>query len=142
MVQLDTDRLNEKPFELDLKLPPEILVSQVIEKIENLMAASFEEGFLKNCRERILFAIAVDELECWLLPLFYADKSASVTNNCLYKLNIQLAKQKQTTINPQAKNPKHYDQFSRPFCKIKTLRDAAAKNPSLGIFTRTLPSMA
>lgn len=138
VVQLDTDRLNEKPFELDLKLPPETLVDQVVEKIEGLMVASFEDGFLESYRDRILFAVAVDELECWLLPLFYEDKNASATNNCLHKLNTQLAKQKQTAINPQAKNPKHYDQLSRPFCRLKSLRAASSKNPSFQIFMANL----
>lgn len=143
IVQIDTDCLHEKPFELDLKQLPDTLVSQTVEKIEALIAASFQDEFLHNYRNRILFAIAVDELECWLLPLVYDDKeNASSTNNCLHKLNAQLARNKMMTINPKGKNPKYYDQLSRDFCKPKRLKDAAGKNPSLGIFIRALPTQA
>ena len=138
VVQIDTDCLNEKPFELDLKLTPEDLVNQVIEKLEGLMLTSFGEEFLDDCRKKVLFAIAVDELECWLLPLFYSDKTASATNNCLHKLNNQLRKKNQAAINPQAKNPKHYDQLSRSFCKRKLLYAASSKNPSFQIFIENL----
>jgi len=138
VVQMDTDRLNEKPFELDLKCPPETLVSQVVSRLESLMETSFEADFLKKYRSRMLFAIAVDELECWLLPLFYSDKNTAATNNCLHKLNMQLAKQKQPTINPKAKSPKHYDQLSRPFCRVKKLQDAASQNPSFQMFVENL----
>ena len=140
VVQIDTDRLNEKPFELDLKLPTANLVNQVIEKIESMIEASFEVGFWGNYREKILFAVAVDELECWLLPLFYRDENAKAVNNCLHKLNKQLRSNKQTAINPQAKNRRYYEQLSRPFCKPRVLKSAALKNPSLGIFVQALPA--
>ncbi|MFN0215781.1 MAG: phage tail protein [Saprospiraceae bacterium] len=139
VVQIDTDCLHEKPFELDLKNPVQSLVNQVIGKMESLITDSFEKGFWETYHEKILFAVAVDELECWLLPLFYADKNAAATNNCLHKLNTQLAKNKHSTINPHAKGPKQYDKLSRPLCKPKGLRSAAAKNPSLGIFIQALP---
>ena len=142
IVQIDTDCLHEKPFELDVKQAPEVLVSQVVEKIEALIEEAFQSSFVDQYRKKILFAVAVDELECWLLPLFYSDKNASATNNCLYKLNTQLAKDKRLTITPSSKHPKYYDQLSGPFCKPKQLKQAAAKNPSLGIFINTLQAQA
>lgn len=140
IVQIDTDCLHEKPFELNLKQLPEVLVNQVVEKMERLIGESFQADFVDEYRKKILFVVAVDELECWLLPLFYEDQNGSATNNCLHKLNAQLRKDKRPVINPNSKNPKYYDQLSGPFCKPKQLKRAADKNPSLGIFVKTLPA--
>ncbi len=140
IVQIDTDRLNEKPFELNLQQSVETLVNQVVEKLEAAIAAGFKEGGFEKYRTRIVYAVSVNELECWLLPLFYADKTAASTSNCLYKLNQQLGKKKLHTINPNSKNPKYYDQLSRNFCKPKILKQAAEKNPSFGIFVSALPN--
>jgi hypothetical protein len=57
----------------------------------------------------------------------------------LHKLNTELRKKNQLAINPGAKNPKYYNTLSMPFCKNKTLLNAAAQNPSLGIFVSLLP---
>ncbi len=55
VVQIDTDCLHEKPFELDLKIAPENLVNQVVEKIKNLIIDSFETGFWETYQQKILF---------------------------------------------------------------------------------------
>lgn len=140
VVQIDTDRLSEKPFSLDLKQPVETLVNQVIENMEAAIRNVFGDDFLHNYRTRLLFAVSVNEIECWLLPLFYTDKTASATNNCLYKLNKRLARQKERPINPENKNAdsKRYDQLSRAFCKPKNLSVASGKNPSFNIFINSL----
>ena len=41
---------------------------------------------------RIIFAICINEIECWLLPLYYSDNNRCMTNNCIYTLNQALAK--------------------------------------------------
>lgn len=138
IIQIDTDRLNEVPFSLNLNQPVETLVPAVVEKFEALMHAAFDENFLAQYRERILFAVAVNEIECWLLPLYFSAPKASATNGCLFKLNEQLNKEKKRIINPNAKQPRQYDEVSSPFCKNKILILASAKNPSFHIFLETL----
>jgi len=110
----------------------------VIEKFEAFMQTAFDDDFQTKYRQKILFAVAVDEIECWLLPLYYQDKTASATNSCLHKLNTRLGKEKEKIIAPKSKQPRHYDQLSSPFCKNKTLIPASAKNPSFHIFLETL----
>lgn len=138
IIQIDTDRLNEKPFELHLGESVETLVEQVVEQFEQLMTLSFGVKFLVDHRARILFAVAVNEIECWLLPLFFSDKTASATNNCLFKLNQQLSSRKEKPISSKGKVVRQYEQLSRAFCKPKNLVVAAQKNSSLGIFSRNL----
>lgn len=138
IIQIDSDRLNEKPFELNLAQPVEILIEQAVQQFEQLIILAFGVEFLTDHRMRIIFAIAVNEIECWLLPLLFSDKTASATNNCLFKLNQQLSTRKEKPIHPKAKAVRQYEQLSRDFCKPKSLVVAAQKNPSLGIFSRNL----
>jgi hypothetical protein len=138
IIQIDTDRLNEVPFELNLNQSVETLVAAVVEKFEALLLTSFDDGFLVQYRDKILFAVAVNEIECWLLPLYFTDSKASATNNCLHKLNTILRKRDEVAINPADKKYKYYNQLSTPFCKNKNLIPASAKNPSFHIFLETL----
>lgn len=138
IIQIDTDRLNEKPFELNLSQSVETLVGQVVQQFEQLMSLSFGAEFIAEHHARILFAIAVNEIECWLLPLFFTNKTASSTNNCLFKLNQQLSSRNEKPIPPKAKAVRQYDRLSSDFCKPKVLAAAAQKNPSLGIFIGSL----
>lgn len=134
VVQIDTDRLFEQPFNLDLNQPVETLVSQVIEKIEESMRGAFEKDFLEKYRSKILFAVAVNEIECWLLPLYYQDQTSIGMRGCLGKLNDKLRKEKEHIVNPDNKVPQRYDQLSRPLLKHKTFLITAEKNPSFQIF--------
>ena len=141
IIQIDTDRLNEVPFELNLNQSVETLVAAVVEKFEVLLSTAFDDDFLVQYREKILFAVAVNEIECWLLPLYYtdyADKKAAATNNCINNLNTILRKRNEKAINPADKKYKYYDQLSSPFCKNKNLIPASSKNPSFHIFLEAL----
>lgn len=104
------------------------------------MGQSFGTEFMAKYRTKILFAVAVDEIECWLLPIFFTNKSASATNNCLFKLNQQLGSRNEKTINPNNKSVRQYDGLSNDFCKPKKLAAASQKNPSLGLFVENLKS--
>ncbi len=137
VVQIDTDRLFEKPFELDISLPVDELVVQVIMKFENLMQGSFGQEFFEKFHSKILFAVAVNEIECWLLPLFYSDNNAAATSSCLDRLNRQLRKNNE---KPVEKKHNRYDRLSRPFCKRKKLVEASSRNPSFKIFMDRLRS--
>jgi hypothetical protein len=91
-------------------------------------------------RNRIIFAIAVHELECWLLPLYYDDKRKASTVGCLGKLNQQL-KTKGFTIDPNAKNlHKYYDGIAKLYWKRrKEFATLYVANPSLKQFIDSLP---
>ena len=138
IIQVDTDRLNEKPFELNLSQTVEVLVEHVVQQFEQLMSLAFGSEFIAEHRARILFAVAVNEIECWLLPLFFTDKTMWATNNCLFKLNQQLSRRNEKPIPPNAKAVRQYERLSRDFCKSRVLAAAAQKNPSLSLFIGNL----
>lgn len=136
IIQIDTDRLFEKPFELNLDQSVEALVGQVIQKFEDLMNKAFGTDFFEIYRSRILFAVAVNEIECWLLPLYYSDKNAGATSTCLERLNRQLRKNNERPITE--KKYGRYDDLSGRFCKPQHLSAASEKNPSFKIFVDKL----
>ena len=132
VIQIDTDVCENLHFDVKQtdesgkKLIPEILVEKVKSKFEQIIVKEFGQDFLQNHQDRILFAISVDEIECWLLPLYYTDNTKSKTNNCNHKLHQKAGKFE--------KNYNDYDKISREFRKTKTLMKTYQENSSLKIF--------
>lgn len=136
VVQIDTDCSHHKHFDVPPKNGETIeqFIERIVAKFDGLMLNSFGEAFFEMYQKRILFAISVDEIECWLLPLYCSDKARSSVNNCLHKLNQVLMKNKKEAINPSRKEPRVYEKLSRDFCKHKILKSHYAQNPSLKYF--------
>jgi hypothetical protein len=138
VIQIDTDVSEHTHYdikqtdEFGKKLFPEVLVKKVREKFEQIIANEFGQDFLEKYQDRILFAISVDEIECWLLPLYYTDKTKSKTNNCDHKLHQKAGKFE--------KNYNDYEKISKDFRKSKTLMKAYQENPSLKIFVESVLS--
>lgn len=136
VIHLDTDRSYEKNFDVP-KIPTENIqsfVARVKEKITKVIQSNVEEYIYIQIVPRIIFAIAVDEIECWLLPLYYDDKIQSSTNNCLYKLS-----QKLPTHNIILKKERRvYERISKDLMKQKKLFQAYPKNPSFELFVEDL----
>ena len=96
VVQIDTDRCDDPSFGIrrtDEKNEPrtdEEIYNDIIARLLQEVDKDFYEGN----RNRIIFAIGFDEIECWFLPLFYSDKRACATTGCIGKINQELAKGK------------------------------------------------
>ncbi len=83
----------------------------------------------------VLKNITINALECWLLPLYYADNTKAATTNCLFKLNQQLAKNNEKTIPKDKKGAiPVYKKIAKPYLKNKILMDKYSQNPSFKIF--------
>lgn len=136
VIQIDTDVSEQTHYDVKQtdesgkKLLPEILVENVKSKFEQIIVDEFGQEFLQNHQDRILFAISVDEIECWLLPLYYTDNTTSKTNNCDHKLHQKAGKFE--------KNYPDYDKISKDFRKSKTLMKLYPMNPSLKIFVESV----
>ena len=132
VIQIDTDVSEHTHYDIKQtdesgkKLIPAVLVEKVKEKFEQIIVKEFGQDFLQNHQDRILFAISVDEIECWLLPLYYADNIKSKSNNCDFKLHEKAGKFE--------KKSNDYDKISKDFRKSKTLLKMYQENPSLKIF--------
>ncbi len=144
VVQIDTDCCQEIGYEVspldgqNRKLTPEFLVAKVEERLKNVISIGVETNkllsvseFWENYGHRLLFAISVDAIECWLLPLHLEGKFRADTNNCLKKLDKKGTKLWNKQVNV-------YEKASRDYSKHKTLMKLYAENPSLKLFVEKL----
>lgn len=107
-----------------------------VEMVERV--ASFLRGIIgpKDCEfygDKIIFAICVHEIECWLLPLWDPER-ADKCKGCLKALNRALSKADQDGINPQGKTSRPYEAASKGYRKRADLLEKGRQNPSLAIF--------
>jgi hypothetical protein len=143
VIHIDTDVQDEPGFDVlrrekgkELSAPER--VARVIEKIKSYIDATFYEAN----RHRIQFAVAVDAIECWLLPLLYTRKKAAKTTGCLEAANQALRKANENALSAGDKKfIRAYDEASRGYVKRKTLIKLRNKNPSLALFVNSLDNL-
>ena len=138
IIQIDSDCSNEKHFEVPKTdgEKVEFFVERIRKRFQSVISESNGREEYDRIAERIIFAIAVNSIECWLLPLVYNDKTQGATDNCLFKLNKKLPDG--SKINPSKKDKRIYQKISKDFIKTKTLQKAFPQNPSLKIFVESL----
>jgi hypothetical protein len=132
VIQVDTDKSFELPFDVaheqnGKKLSVQELIENVKERFKKSFESAFGVDFFPNHSHRILFAIAVHETECWLLPLHYLkEKEGGSIKNCYETLNKK--------VKGLQKTYKIYDALSDDFTTPKKLEKASQANPSFKIF--------
>ncbi len=139
IIQIDTDvsdDYNIPKLDENGEFTPQHLIEKVIEKFRGASG----DDFYSNNIEKIIFAISVHSIECWLLPLYYDTdkKKKSQVKNCLKALNPQVDKKHKFRID--AKNPEYYRIISEPYRKHKVLMKHYAENPSLKTFIEEIQS--
>jgi len=133
IIQIDTDIAEE--FGCSLNQSVEEIIKSVIEKIVEKIDS--KELFYQENREKILFAISVHSLECWILPIYESNKKEKIIG-CEDKLKKAVAKvSKKLKVD---KNYKNYDKLSQNFLKYKELIKISSKNISFQIFIHSLPA--
>lgn len=117
---------------------PMALRAVVIEQLVEWMGRDFCASY----GDRILFAVAVDAVECWLLPLIAKEQKAQAkTAGCLKAANRALTRLRQRPLSDEDGKNKEicaYRQASRPYLKRKTLMSLGVRNPSLAAFLEEL----
>ncbi len=139
IIQIDTDVSEEVGYDIPKladgrEFSPEQLIRRVGEKFKGLIGEDFYEQY----GGRIIFAISVHSIECWLLPLYYTDNRKSKVKNCLDTLNQRLQSVEGFRINPANKNIGYYNNVSGKYGKHKILMASRKENPSLKIFVEEL----
>jgi hypothetical protein len=144
IIHIDTDVQEEPGFDVprregEKELPLLERVARVIDRLKKDIDTTF---YLGN-EHRFLFAIAVDSIECWLLPLLYSDKKkAAKTTGCLEAANKALRKADEDALSAgDNKFVRAYEKASRGYFKRKTLMKVRNKNPSLELFIRQLDAL-
>ena len=138
VIQIDTDVSEKHPSygiphrDESGERSPEQLIAAVCAKLISLM----DEAFYRKYQRKIIFAVCVHSIECWLLPIYYHDGRKEKTVNCLQSLNEKLIQQLGFSID--SKDTKYYDTAAKRYSKSKELKAHWAHNPSLKHFVTSL----
>lgn len=136
VIQIDADVCDDPAFGvarhgLDL--------DELIAAVTAKLVSCLDRDFYSNHADRFIFAIAVDEIECWLLPLLFdtnESAKAAKTTGCLeaasYKLRTQL--KRPPLKQGDHKNLRAYEAESKPYRKRAKLLQHGGRNPSLASF--------
>lgn len=134
IVQIDTDTCELANYDVKrnkadgtLKTDEE-LYYDICERILKNIDLKKHEQF----KDRIIFAICFDETECWLLPIYYTDKTKCNKNNCLFKLNQKVTAQNLSAIPEKDKNSpeavKTYNAILKNIKKVKDITNCSQYN--------------
>lgn len=94
VIQIDTDACAQVNYDVNIydennqKVADDILYERVRGRLLKDLSTEIQTKYA----DRILFAICINETECWLLPLYYENdaKKRCATTNCIYILNQRL----------------------------------------------------
>lgn len=148
IIQLDTDVSEQDGFNVAQTFinsdgeQENLTVEELIQKVQERIASEIDKAVYERFKDRIFFAICVDSIECWLLPIFFSDgdKKAIKTQGCFNALNRQLEKTNNKRISI-SKPARRYAEVSQSYSKKKVLFKKGAQNPSLKIFLDSLASI-
>jgi hypothetical protein len=140
VIQIDSDIAAE----LGVPRPSGCSDEAFIELIINKLCACIDGADLPEVRERLLFAIGFDEIECWLLPLIFdrSDKSMLAKDTgCLEAINHKLRRLNEAPLSTagDGKDPTRYMRISSRYRRRRQVEDAAT-NPGLANFLQQLAS--
>jgi len=133
IVQIDTDISEHINFGVSQNdLSTEALIEKVIERL--IAQIDSKKAFYEEHKSKIIFAISVHSLECWILPIYKNFKNEKVSG-CFETL------QRESTKIKVDKNYRIYDKLSQDFLKHKKLMKLVSKNSSFQIFIDKLPNI-
>jgi hypothetical protein len=110
--------------------------NQLIEKVKNKFKSLLDPEFYQRYGERMIFAIAVHSIECWLLPLYCEDAEKSEIDNCSARLEKTIIEK--SILTRFVKKSKCYQRIALPYATKKTLLENYSLNPSFKIFIEDL----
>lgn len=140
IIQIDTDCCQDfgvSRIENSAQVTPSVLLEKVREQLENIIIKHQGIDFWNQQRENIFFAIAVEETECWLAPLYMSTaKDKAMTNNCLYKITKAIATKDRLSLtnNHNKKIPTNYEKVAKQLRKRRNWEKNYMYNLSLQIF--------
>lgn len=144
VVQIDTDACIEAGYGVNpldannVNKTPEALY----EDIKARLLANISQEVQEKYSERIIFAICMNEIECWLLPLYYTNNNRCKTQNCIYTLNQALGKKNIGGIPEKDKNAPFarsvYHKVLKNFKNKRTIQDCAQYHYGFDQLTKQL----
>ena len=94
VIQIDTDTCNQKHYDVNpynednQKITDDVLYERVCARLKRDISPEIWDKYFG----RVIFAVCINETECWLLPLYYENdtKKRCATTNCIFILNQRL----------------------------------------------------
>lgn len=138
ILQIDSDIADQLRVAHKDNLGNALSIDSVISNVRAKLIEHINLGathFYETHAPKILFAICVHSLECWLVA-HHGEQSA--THDCFDVLK--------TVIDPNiirvTKKQKNYDQLSKPFLQRKNIDAVVTKDPSFRAFIQALDDIA
>lgn len=143
VIHIDTDVQEEPGFDVPRLVDgKEITILERVDKVIVRLRKEIDDDFNRANSHRILFAIAVDTIECWLLPLLCEGKKVAKITGCLETANQALRKANRDGLSAGTKKFIHaYDKASNDYRRRKNLMACDNKNPSLELFVNQLRAL-
>lgn len=139
IIHIDTDKCEEWKQGLHNIGDNKLAVADFIEDVKRRLVIIIGEDFYETVKDRMLFAITVHEVECWLLPFNAAlPAHQSKMVNCLETLE-RIANSRGFSLNQKNyREGRNYEELSKPLKSNKELMHKYLLNPSLKIFVDNL----
>lgn len=137
VIHIDTDVCDQSGYDVSRRDPNtgiDLEPAALREAVKARLNEWLGHDFAAQHGQRVLFAIAVDTIECWLLPLL-EDKRAkqSKTIKCVNAVNEALKRAGRDALD-RGNTPKRYADEAAPYRKHKVLLEKGRLNPSLDAF--------
>lgn len=137
VIHIDTDVCDQAGFDIARQesgraLDPTELRGRVIARLREWMGPETRPHW-----DKVIFAVSVNEIECWLLPLLATTPAgATKTTGCLKAANTALGRLSRSRLSKASgeKSVDAYRQESRPYQKFPALQSSGRRNPSLAAF--------
>lgn len=141
VIQVDTDRCDDVGFDVPKHHPTEgrdRTPEELIEAVRSRLIDAIGQETYAALADRILFAITVHSIECWLLPLLVGGKKREKVHGCLEEANRALRKANRGGLKAEKTYITRYRDESAGYRKRRTLLVDGPKDPSLAVFLAEL----
>ena len=139
IIHIDCDVLKSEKIPADCIMPLNGLSSaDIFEMVKEKIKEFISIQVFKQCKNKIVFAIAIDSIECWFLPIYYPSKPATgnKTSGCIKTLNPALLKEEGFYIDE--KRPEDYRVIAKYYRKKNTVELCYKMNESFKLFIDSL----
>jgi len=140
IIQMDSDVFRSGEVSEKYRFPfnkadgTKLTTDEIIEELKELIILEIGQDFYDKVKSRIIFAIAVDAIECWLLPFYCRGNSRSKEVNCLNTLNNVIKSNPKIGFTIHKKEVGYYYRLAKPLSKFKELKRSYSFNRSLEVF--------
>jgi hypothetical protein len=136
VIQLDTDVCEEYGV-MKRQGGQDKTTEEIFTATKEKIIESISLGLYNLHKDKVIFAISYNEIECWLLPLYFNNNLRTKTINCCDQLNQALAKVG-FTVDCGNKQVKYYNKICKNIKGKDMVVNMSAHNNSFNQFVQQL----